>query len=53
MLIDSLIEAHQTETQGVSLCLQNLEVGVLVDAVLLDLAEVLEDAHTYVENHTH
>ena len=52
-LIDSLLEAHQAETQGVSLCLQSLEIGVLVDAVLSDLAEVLEDAHTYVENHIH
>ncbi|MEM1310249.1 MAG: HAMP domain-containing sensor histidine kinase [Cyanobacteria bacterium P01_H01_bin.153] len=49
-LIDSLIETHRTETQGLSLCLAPLQLSTVVSDVLSDLATVLKAAHTRLEN---
>ncbi|MEM6520519.1 MAG: HAMP domain-containing sensor histidine kinase [Cyanobacteria bacterium P01_C01_bin.70] len=48
-LIDSLIETHRTETQGLSLCLKPLQLNGLVKAVLADLTEVLKAAQACPE----
>lgn len=49
-LIDSLIETHRTETQGLSLCPKPLQLNGLVKAVLADLTEVLKAAQTCPKN---
>jgi signal transduction histidine kinase len=50
-LINSLLEAHDSEVRGVILYQQPLELSTLVDSVLSDLEPILAKNHIFLTNH--
>ena len=49
-LIDSLLETHRTEVQGMCISVKKMRVCNVVDAALTDFSEILAEAKVCVEN---